>query len=326
MKITEVMKAVTYSKYGLPENLKLVEVEKPEPGENEVLVKIHAVSINSWDLDLLRGKPLLTRLGGLFNPKYSILGCDIAGVVEDFGSNVTDFSIGDKVFGDLSGCGWGGLAEFVCADQSSLCIMPRDMSFEQAASIPQAGVLALQGLQYKKEIRKGDKVLINGAGGGVGTFALQIAKFFGAEVTCVDRYDKLELLKNLGADFVMDYNKCDFAESELKYDRVIDVTAARSLRTHSSVLEENGLYIIIGGTTSAILRTLIWGSFISQNENKLVSILIHTPNKNLDILSQYFSDGIILPVIDSTYPLSRTEEAFNYFLEGNVKGKIVINV
>ncbi|WP_436236594.1 NAD(P)-dependent alcohol dehydrogenase [Paenibacillus sp. LjRoot153] len=210
------MKAIIYTKYGSPNELTSTEVEKPQPKDHEVLINVHAASINSWDWDLLRGTPFLVRIGGVLKPKYTILGADIAGRVEAVGKEVKQFVPGDEVFGDISGCSWGGFAEYVCASEMSLSLKPASISFEDAAAIPQAAVLALQGLRCKGLISKGNKVLINGAGGGVGTFAVQLAKLFGAEVTVVDSVTKLSKLQALGADHVMDYTKDDFTRSGKK--------------------------------------------------------------------------------------------------------------
>lgn len=206
------MKAMVCHNYGPPDVLKLEEVEKPTPKEDEVLIKVHAASVNSWDWDLLRGE-FMNRLifRGLLKPKLKIIGCDIAGRVSAVGRNVTQFQAGDEVFGDISGVGWGGFAEYVCARENVLARKSANMSFAEAAAIPQAGVLALQGLRDTGQIQKGDKVLINGAGGGVGTFGIQIAKLFGAEVTGVDSTGKLEMMRSLGAEHVIDYTEEDFA-------------------------------------------------------------------------------------------------------------------
>ena len=208
---TKLMKAVILTKYGSPDYLEIIEAEKPNPKDNEVLVKIHAASVNSWDGDILEGIPFVNRLEfGIRNPKPKIMGCDIAGTIEHVGSKVKQLKKGDEVFGDISGCGWGAFAEYVCAPEKILALKPVSMSFEQAAATPHTGVLALQGLRNKGHIQKGQKVLINGAGGGSGTFAVQIAKLFGAEVTCVDNSSKFEMLRSLGADRFIDYSEEDF--------------------------------------------------------------------------------------------------------------------
>lgn len=321
------MKAMVYNKYGKPNVLNLKEVEKPTSKPNEVLVKIHAVSVNSWDWDLLRGKPFLARLGGLLKPKYKILGADIAGRVEAIGRDVKHISVGDEVFGDISWCGWGGFAEYASVNAEALTVKPAGMSFEEAAAIPQAGVLALQGLRDKGQIQEAKKVLINGAGGGVGTFALQIAKLYGAEVTCVDSKGKLDTLKSIGADHVIDYNKEDFTKKGQCYDLILDVVGNRSIFDYKRVLNPNGTYVMIGGSMFLILQLLLLGPIINRTESKKMDILVHKPNKQDQcLLKELFVAGKILPVIDKQYSLSQVPEAIRYLGEGYAKGKVVVCV
>ena len=219
------MKAIVYTKYGPPDVLELKEVAKPTPKDNEVLIKVHAASVNDWDWALLRGVPFVNRLTtGILKPiKIKILGSDIAGRVEAVGKNAKQFQAGDEVFGDLSGLAWGGFAEYVCAPENRLILKPASMSFEQAAAIPQAAVLALQGLRDKRQVQPGQKVLINGAGGGAGSFAIQIAKSFGVEVTGVDSTTKLDMMRSLGADHVIDYKQEDFTKNGQRYDLILDL-------------------------------------------------------------------------------------------------------
>ncbi|MCR6642700.1 MAG: NAD(P)-dependent alcohol dehydrogenase [Sporocytophaga sp.] len=320
------MKAITYSKYGNPEVLQLKDVEKPIPGDNEVLVKIYAASVNSWDWDLLRGKPYLYRLlFGVFKPKHKIIGCDIAGRVEMVGRNVKHFKAGDAVMGDISER-WGGFAEYVCVPKTLLTFKPSDLSFEQAAAIPQAGVLALQSLHDSVTVKAGDKVLINGAGGGVGTFALQIAKSLGAEVTCVDSFQKLEMLCNLGADHVIDYKYEDYTEKGFRYNLIIDVVANRSVYAYKKSLLPNGRLVVIGGTIPCILQVGLLGSLLSRNENKKLGILVHEANKGLDLLLGLIEKGLVKPVIDSKYTLKEVPIALQRLGDGKAIGKIVIKV
>jgi NADPH:quinone reductase-like Zn-dependent oxidoreductase len=320
------MKAITYSKYGNPEVLQLKDVEKPIPGDNEVLVKIYAASVNSWDWDLLRGKPYLYRLlFGVFKPKHKIIGCDIAGRVEMVGRNVKQFKAGDAVMGDISER-WGGFAEYVCVPESLLTFKPSDLSFEQAAAIPQAGVLALQSLHDSVTVKAGDKVLINGAGGGVGTFALQIAKSLGAEVTCVDSFQKLDMLCNLGADHVIDHKYEDYTEKGFCYNLIIDVVANRSVYAYKKSLLPNGRLVVIGGTIPCILQVGLLGSLLSRNENKKLGILVHEANKGLDLLLDLINKGLVKPVIDSTYTLKDVPIALQRLGDGKAIGKIVIKV
>lgn len=321
------MKAMTYEKYGSPDVLQLTELATPSPKDNEVLVKIQAASVNSWDWDLLRGIPFLNRLGGLFTPRNKILGCDIAGYVEAVGRNVKEFKPGDEVFGDLSGCGFGGFAEYVCASEDALILKSAGMTFEQAAAIPQAGALALQGLRDKGKIQKGQKVLINGAGGGVGTFAVQIAKWYGAEVTGVDSTGKLDMLSSLGADNVIDHTQEDFTKKGRLFDLVLDVVTYRSIFDYRRVLGPNGIYVMLGGGSwSRVYQTVLLGPIISLTGSRKMRLLILKPNKDLAVMKQLFETGKVKPVIDKCYPLNEVSEAFRYFGKGQAKGKVVITV
>ncbi len=318
------MKAMTYTRYGSPDVLQLTEVEKPIPGVGEVRVKIHAASVNSWDWDLVRGKPYLYRLlFGLFKPKRSIIGADIAGIVDAVGPEVHQFQPGDAVFGDLSEDTWGGFAEYVCAPEQALMQKPAGMTFEEAAATPQAAVLALQGLCEHRPLQPGHKVLINGAGGGVGTFAIQMAKSFGAEVTGVDSTEKQDLLRSIGADHVIDYTKEDFTKNGLRYDLIMDVVANRSIFTYKRSLLPNGIFVMVGGTIPAILQTALLGSFIS---GKKMGLLIHKANKDLAVITNLIETGKIKPVIDKRYPLSETAAAISYLGAGHARGKVVITV
>jgi NADPH:quinone reductase-like Zn-dependent oxidoreductase len=318
------MKAIVYHRYGTPDALHLAEVAKPSPRDNELLVKVYASSVNSWDWDLLRGKPFLTRVaGGLFRPKYPVIGADVAGRVEAAGKDVKQFRVGDEVYGDLSGCNWGGFAEYVCAAEHAWALKPAGITFDEAAAVPQAGVLALQGLRNKGHLQNGQKVLINGAGGGVGTFAVQIAKAFGAEVTGVDSTKKLEMLRSIGADHVIDYTKEDFTKSGKRYDLILDVVVQRSAADCKRALNAQGTYIIIGGASRPILQALLLGRWI----NRQITVLLHKPDqKDLDFITSLIEAGKVKPVIDSRYPLGAVPEALRYFGEGRVKGKIVITV
>jgi NADPH:quinone reductase-like Zn-dependent oxidoreductase len=321
------MKAIVYAKYGTTDVLKLKEVEKPTPKDNEVRIKVHAASVNSWDWDLLRGIPYLVRLGGLLKPKYNILGADIAGRIEAVGRDVKLFLPGDEVFGDISGCGWGGFAEYVCADENALTLKPASMTFEEAAAMPQTAVLALQGLRDKGRIQKGQKVLINGAGGGVGTFAVQIAKSFGAEVTGVDNTSKLAMLLSLGADQVIDYTQEDFTQHGQHYDLILDVVGNRSIFDYKRSLSPNGTYVMVGGSMARIFQVMFLGAWISMIGSKKMGILIHKPNKNdQNFMKELFEAGKVVPVIDRRYPLSEVAEALRYLGEGHPKGKVVIRV
>jgi NADPH:quinone reductase-like Zn-dependent oxidoreductase len=315
------MKAIVYKERGPPAVFQQIEVEKPTPKDDEVLVKVHAASINSWDWELLRKKPPMVSLGRRSDSRFKILGADIAGQVEAVGKGIKQLQLTDEVFGDLCNSGWGGFAEYVCARENALLRKPASMTFEQAAAIPQAGLLALQGLR-KGQIQQGQKVLLNGAGGGVGSFALQIAKSLGAEVTGVDSKSKLDMLRSIGADEVIDYTKEDFTKNGQTYDLILDVVATRSLSDYKHSLLPDGKCVLIGGSKFIIFKALCFGSL----GNKKVSLLLYKPNKELAFMTELFEAGKVIPVIDRCYPLSKVAEAFRYFGEGNVKGKIVINV
>ena len=322
------MKAIVYHTYGSPDVLELKEVAKPTPKDNEVLVKVHAASVNSWDWDLLRGKPFLARLvgGGVFKPKYQILGADIAGRIEAVGRNVRQFQPGEEVFGDLSGGSWGGFAEYVCAHENAVMLKPARMTFEEAAAVPQAALLALQSLRDKGQIKPGQKVLINGAGGGVGTFAVQIAKACGAEVTGVDSTRKLDLLRSLGADQVIDYTQADFTNNGQRYDLILDVVASRSIFAYKRALRPKGMGVIIGGSLATIFQALLLGPWIALTGRKKLGLLIYKQNKDLVVMKELLEAGKVVPVIDRRYPLREVAEALRYFGEGHVKGKVVITV
>ncbi len=322
------MKAIVLTNYRSPDFFELKEIEKPKPRDNEVLVKVFAVAINSWDWEILIAKPFVNRLmAGLLKPKrIKILGCDIAGRIEAVGKNIKQFQPGDEVFGDLSRSGWGGFAEYVCADENALTLKLAGMTFEQAAAIPQAGLLALQALRYKGQIQPGQKVLFNGAGGGVGTLGVQIAKSFGAEVTGVDSMEKLDIMRSSGADHVIDYTLEDFTKNGQHYDRIIDVAATRSVFDYKRALSPGGVFVMVGGSSSLVYKLLFLGSWISITDGKKMGLLLHKPNKGLSFLKELVEAGKVVPVIDRCYPLNEVAEAFRYYGEGHVKGKVVITV
>ncbi|HEX6849465.1 MAG TPA: NAD(P)-dependent alcohol dehydrogenase, partial [Chitinophagaceae bacterium] len=323
------MKAVVYNRYGSPDELTFTEVETPTPKDDELLIKVYAASVNSWDWDLLKGDSFLVRLlGGLFKPKNKILGADVAGVVEKVGKNVKDFQPGDEVFGDIAGAGFGGFAEYVAVPEKFLVKKSPKMSFEQAAALPQAGLLALQGLRFRKPVRAGQQLLINGAGGGVGTIALQYAKSIGAEVTCVDKEEKFESLRSLGADHFIDYRKTDYTRTDDRYDYILDVTAHRSVSDYQRALKPGGVFAMIGGSMgSLLLRFMVVQPLISKFQTKQLGIMGYRVNKNdLDELNHLFEDGKVIPVIDKCFPLQETADAFHYFGQANFRGKIIIKV
>ncbi|MGR3342994.1 MAG: NAD(P)-dependent alcohol dehydrogenase [Paracoccaceae bacterium] len=320
------MKAIVYTDYGPPDVLQLKKVAKPIPKDHEVLIKVHAASVNSWDWDQLIGT-FQGRLGGLFRPRNQILGADIAGRVEVVGKDVTIFKSGDDVFGDLSGCGWGGFAEYVCAAENALVMKPAAMSFEQAAAIPQAGLLALQGLRDTGKIRQGQKVLINGAGGGVGSFAIQIAKMHGAQVTGVDSAEKQETMRGFGADHVIDYRRDDYTKSAQTYDLILDVVVTRPMRDYRRALSPNGIFVFVGGNTARIFQLLFMWPWHAMTGSKKLVILAHKPNTDdLEYMKKLIEDGKIELVIDKCYPLEDTAKAIAYLGEGHAKGKVVITM
>jgi NADPH:quinone reductase-like Zn-dependent oxidoreductase len=317
------MKAILYHKYGSPDVLMVEDIRKPLPGENEVLVKICAVSINSWDWDALTGKPFEYRLfNGLLTPKCNIMhGCDIAGKVEGVGKNAKRFQIGDEVFGDLSAGGWGAFAQYNCVRENDLIRKPSTMTFEEAACLSHGGNLAVQGLVDIGKITPGQKVLINGGGGSTGTLAVQIAKLFDVDVTAVDHTVKLDTMLSLGADRVIDYTKEDFTQTGRKYDLIFDVKTDRSVFDYQRALRPNGGYVTVGGKTSRILQVAIFGKLTKKYKMQVVA---YKANKDLNYLIKLFEAGKLKPVIDKCFPLEKTADAFRYFGKGQFKGKIVV--
>ncbi len=321
------MKAIVYQNYGSPDVLQLKEVDKPVPKENEVLIKVHATSVNSWDWDLLTGRPYIYRLMfGLVKPRLKIIGADVAGRVESVGNMVSKFKPDDEVFGDLCEGKRGCFAEYVCANEKALTIKPASMTFEEAASIPHAALLALQGLRYKKQIQQGHKVLINGAGGGVGTFAIQMAKSLGAEVTGVDSKEKFETMRSLGADHAIDYTEEDFTRNGKHYDMILDVTATRSIFDYLRSLNSGGVFVMIGGKVTRILQVAFLGPFISTFSSKKPGLLIHKPNKDLNDVIELFESGKVRPFIGQRYPLDKTADALRCLGTGHAHGKVVITI
>ena len=319
------LKAIVYTKYGGPEVLQLKEIEKPSPKDDEVLVKVHAVSINDWDLGLMEGDFINRILNGLFKPKRKVLGSDIAGRIEAVGKNITQFKPGDEVYGDLSSY-WGGFAEYACARERSLALKPAAMSFEEAAAIPQAAMLAVQGLIDKGKIHPGQKLLINGAGGGVGTFAVQIAKLYGVETTAVDSTGKLDMLRSIGFDHVIDYTKEDFTKNGLRYDLVLDVKTNRSMFDYTRALCANGTYVTVGGSTGRLFQAFILGPLISMISKKRIRVVALKTNKDLLYMNELFEAGKIRPIIDGHYTLNEFAEAFRLFGKAAHKGKVVITM
>jgi NADPH:quinone reductase-like Zn-dependent oxidoreductase len=317
------MKAMVYHTYGPPDVLKLEEVDKPIPGEDDVLVKVHAAAINFGDRALVKGEPFLVRLMGygLFKPKHAIPGGDVAGRVEAVGKDVTRFQPGDEVFGDLGGQGFGAFAEYVAAPESAFVPKPANVSFEDAAAVCQAAVVALQGLRDKGQIRRGQEVLINGASGGVGTFAVQIAKALGAQVTGVCSARNLDLVRSIGADHVIDYRQEDFTQGERQYDLIFDIVANRSVSDYARALRPNGTYVACAFPPTA----LFLGPLISMTGSKKVTALSHQPNtEDLLFIGQLLETGKVVPVIDKRYPLGEVAEGMRHLETGHHRGKVVI--
>ena len=319
------MKAIVYTEYGSPDVLQRKEVAKPVPTDDEVLIKVHAVSLNRSDWEALVGKPFYVRIGGFRKPSHQILGSDIAGRVERVGKNIRLFKPGDEVFGETTRYS-GGFAEYVCVPERGLALKPSDLTFEQAASIPQAGVIALQGIHHKGQVQPGQKVLINGAGGG-GTFAIQLAKYYRAEVTGVDNTGKLDLMRSLGADHVIDYTRQDFTKTGKQYDLILDVIAYRSPFAYRRALKPNGKYFFVGGSVATLFQILFLGPWIRRTTSRDTRLLMVQPNrKDLLAITELCESGKIIPVIDKRYPLSQVPEALRYLGEGHAKGKVVITV
>jgi NADPH:quinone reductase-like Zn-dependent oxidoreductase len=322
------MKAIVCTEYGSPDVLQLKEVEKPQPKQDQVLVKIHAASVNAADVETLRGD-FIVRMTSPRKPMHQILGSDIAGEVEAVGENVKQFGPGDKVWGDLSfPHGLGAFAEYVCASENAFAPKPASMTFEQAAAYPQAAMVALQSLRDKAKIQPGQKALINGAGGGMGTFAVQLARYYGAEVTAVDSAHKMDLLRSIGADHLIDYTQEDYTKSGIQYDLILDVAAYHSVFDYRRALSPEGIFMMVGGSFSTLLQVVFLGMLLSKFESKRIGLNAWQPNNREDLafLAELFASGQVLPVIDRSYPLSEVPEALRYLGAGQVLGKVVISI
>jgi NADPH:quinone reductase-like Zn-dependent oxidoreductase len=321
------MKAIVYHDFGSPDVLRLEEVEKPVPNDNQVLVKVRAASVNPYDWHFMTGTPYIMRIGvGLLKPKDTRLGVDFAGTVEAVGKNVTQFKPGDDVFGAKA----GAFAEYVCGSERGLVMKPDNLTFEQAASVPIAGLTALQAVRDKGKVQPGQKVLINGASGGVGTFAVQIAKAFGAEVTGVCSTRNVEMVRSLGADQVIDYTKEDFTTGAQRYDLILDNVGNRSLLECRRALKPKGMYVMIGGPKGDWIRPLdrvIKAALLSRFVSQDMSMLMSDPTKeHWTALRDLLQSGKVTPVIDRRYPLSQVPEAMRYLEEGHARGKVVITM
>jgi NADPH:quinone reductase-like Zn-dependent oxidoreductase len=317
------VKAVVYTRYGSPDVLRLTDVEQPAPRDDEVLVKVRAVSLNRSDWEALRGKPLYARVTGPLRPRHHILGSDIAGRVEATGRATTSFQPGDDVFADILGS-MGGFAEYVCVPERALAPLPAGMSHEEAAALPQAGAIALQGIRDTGQVQPGQQVLINGAGGGSGMYAVQLAKLDGAEVTGVDNAEKLEFIRSLGADHVIDYTRADFTSNGRRYDLILDLAAHRSALAYQGSLGPGGRYLYVGGSAATLLQVLLLGPLLGRAEGaKLRLLAVRLGAQRLAPLVALCQAGKIATVIDRRYRLGEVPEALRYLGEGHAKGKLV---
>ena len=320
------MKAVAYTRYGPPGVLRLTDVETPVPKGDEVLVRVRAVSLNGSDWETLRGKPLYSRIGGPFRPRHHVLGSDIAGRVTATGPEATLFRPGDDVFADILSS-MGGFAEYARVPQSALSRMPAGLSYEEAAALPQAGAIALQGIQDKGRVQPGQAVLINGAGGGSGMYAVQLAKLDGAEVTGVDNTGKLEFMRSLGADHVIDYTRENFTRDGRAYDLILDLAAYRSPLACRGSLKPGGRYLYVGGSVAALLQALLaWPLTGSAGSRKIRVLPVRLGVQHLAPLVELCQAGKIATVIDRRYPLGEVPEALRYMGAGNAKGKVIVIV
>lgn len=319
------MKAFIYPRYGGLQYFEAADVPKPLPATDEVLVCVKAVSINDWDWEMMKDNVFNRLLSGIFKPRHPILGSDISGIVEAVGSSVRNLKPGDRVFGDLSGK-WGGFAQYVCCKETQLSIMPKDMRFEQAAALPQAGELALQALLDEGSLEKGQDILINGAGGGVGTLGLQIAKTYAARVTVVDQLEKLEILRQMGAVRGIDYTREDFTSMDHQFDLIVDTKTNRPLKKYLKVLKPGGRYITVGGSISRLLSLMAIGKTLPLFSSKRMKIVALKANKDLHIMSDLFAEGKLTPVIDGPYAFEDLPKAMRIFSEGKHQGKMVIRV
>ena len=322
------MKAIVLTEYGSTNKLQLREVETPKPKDNEVLIKVKSASVNDWDWCLVRGKPFYIRLlCGVVKPKVRIPGVDIAGQVVAIGKNVVQFQPGDNVYGDLSENGFGGFAEYVCAPENALALKPENITYVEAAAIPHAAMLAVQGLNDLGKIKAGQSLLVNGAAGGVGTLGVQIAKSIGVQnITGVDASGKSDMMRSVGFDHTLDYRQNDFTQNEQTFDLILDPKTDRSIFKYLHVLKPNGTYVSVGGRTSRLLQALFFSPFIRYLIKKHVHVLGLKPNKDLDYMNKLLEAGKVKPIIDGPYNLSNAIDAIQHFGDGNHKGKVIINM
>jgi len=313
----EKMKAILYNKKGSPEKLSLCEINKPIPKENEVLIRVHAVSLNAADYRSMK-------MGMI--PKRRIFGADIAGCVESVGKNASTFKIGDEIIGDLASYGFGGLAEYVAAPENALVLKPENVSFESAATLPLAAVTALQALRNKGNIQKGQKVLIVGSAGSVGPYAVQLAKYFGAEVTGVCSTKNIKQTLSIGADYAIDYSKEGFLNTKERYNLIIGINGNYPLLAYRRSLTSNGIYVMVGGSLSQIFKSLLFGGILSVGSKKMKSLSAKPNKQDLEFLGSLLENGIIKPVIEQRFTLDKASDAMKYLSQGHSSGKVVINV
>lgn len=325
------MKALYCKEYGSLENLSIAEVDSPKPGDNEVLVRVAATSVNFNTIAHVTGKPVIARMMGLGvgKPKHPVPGNDVAGTVAAVGKDVNRFSPGDEVYGDVSECGWGAFAQYVCIPDSALTLKPEGVSFEEAAAVPEAGLVALQALRDAGKLSRTEKVLICGASGGIGTFSVQIAKALGAEVTAVCSDRNIELVRSIGADHIIDYTKDDFLETKNQYDLILATAGYRPLSDYLKALNPRGRYVATGGKMRQIFQAMLLGPLYSRNSRKggkhAVSFLVK-PNKDLLYMSELLNSGRVKPVIDRSYPLHQSVEALEHYASGKAQGKVVVTL
>ncbi|NTX14559.1 NAD(P)-dependent alcohol dehydrogenase [Myxococcus sp. CA056] len=322
------MRAITFYEYGSPQVLKCEERPVPTPGAGQVLVRVRACALNAADWHILRADPFLARLAvGLFKPRYNVLGCDLAGVVEAAGPGVTRFKAGDEVMGELGSSNWGAFAEYVCAPEGVLASKPASLGFEEAAAAPLAGVTALQGLRREGRLQAGESVLVNGASGGVGTFAVQLAKALGAKVTAVCSARNQELARSLGADEVIDYSKEDFTRGGQRYDVILAANGYHPLSAYARALAPGGRYVMTGGAGKQMAAALLLGPLRSLGSRKRLGYLTMKSNlDDLEYLRDRLADGSVRSVIDRTYPFEELPQALAYLEEGHARGKVAIHM
>jgi NADPH:quinone reductase-like Zn-dependent oxidoreductase len=322
------MKAIVQTKYGTFDALKLRDVEKPTPNDDEVLVRVHASSVNTGNMVSVSGKPFIARAwSGWLKPKFMNPGSDVAGIVESVGKGVTQFKPGDEVFGDNFLHGAGTYAEYVCVPQHELVLKPANISFEEAAAVPQAALVALQGLRNEGQIKAGQKVLITGASGGNGTYAVQIAKAFDTEVTAVVSTRNIELVRSLGADHVIDYTQEDFVEKGEQYDLVLAMGGYRSLSDYEKALRPGGIFVWAGGDLKGLFETMLLGKWVARKGNKTLTSLSHQQNQDdLKFMAELMEKGKAKSVIDQRFPLAETAQAIRHYAAGHMQGKVVITM